>query len=86
MCTIMPFYSNLYLMMKQDLIHRQRIQLKMFRKLGADRFVLPVGLILWQFLKTVYLHCLLLLLMFLRNAYLDAERIPHQCVVESLAN
>ena len=86
MCTFMPFYSNSYLMTKQDLNHRQRNPLMTFRKLGADRFALPVGLILWQFLKTVYLHCPLLLLMFLGNAYLGAERIPHRYEVESLEN
>ena len=83
MRTIMPFYSNSYLTTKQDLIHHRQSLLMMSRKLGEGRFDEPTVLIPWQFLRTVYQHCLPPLLMFPRNAYPDAVRTPLRCEAES---
>ena len=79
----MPFYSNSYLMTKQDLIHHRQSLLMMSRKLGEGRFDEPTVLIPWQFLRTVYQHCQPPLLMFPRNAYPGAAQTPPRCEAES---
>ena len=79
----MPFYSNSCLTTKQDLIHHRQSQLMMSRKLDGGRFDEPTGLIPWQFLRTVYQHCQLPLLMFPRNACPVGAQTPPRCEVES---